>query len=151
MPLQYFSAEIGAIQELIDLDVGKLTNSDAKIAFFKLLSLPLQSVCRWFNFHALSTQLNTLRVLKRIGGHWHTGGAGQATQVDGDKFVCMDQILAGDQCVIYSFSLAADWTFEDQMDLLGMFMFITLLKSSLYACYDAKFKRLPNICLWPHN
>ena len=41
-------------------------------------------------------------------------------QVDGDKFVCMDQILAGDQCVIYSFGLAWDWTFEDQMDLLGM-------------------------------
>ena len=40
-------------------------------------------------------------------------------QVDGDKFVCMDQILAGDQCVIYSFGLASDWTFEDQMDLLG--------------------------------
>ena len=39
--------------------------------------------------------------------------------MDGDKFVCMDQILAQDQCVIYSFGLAADWTFEDQMDLLG--------------------------------
>ena len=40
-------------------------------------------------------------------------------QVDGDKFVCMDQILARDQCVIYSFGLANDWAFEDQMDLLG--------------------------------
>ena len=39
--------------------------------------------------------------------------------MDGDKFVCMDQLLARDQCVVYSFGLAADWTFEDQMDLLG--------------------------------
>ena len=77
--------------------------------------------------------MNHLRVLKRVGGHWHTGGAGQATQVDGDKFVCMDQILAGDQCIIYSFGLAADWTFEDQMDLLGTDS--SLLKFSIY--YDA--------------
>ena len=77
--------------------------------------------------------MNILRVLKRVGGHWHTGGAGQATQVDGDKFVCMDQILAGDQCIIYSFGLAADWTFEDQMDLLGTDHL--LLKFSIY--YDA--------------
>ena len=77
--------------------------------------------------------MNILRVLKRVGGHWHTGGAGQATQVDGDKFVCMDQILTGDQCIIYSFGLAADWTFEDQMDLLGTDH--SLLKFSIYYDY----------------
>ena len=43
--------------------------------------------------------------------------------MDGDKFVCMDQLLAKDQCVVYSFGLAADWTFEDQMDKLGCFIF----------------------------
>ena len=63
--------------------------------------------------------LSLFRILKRVGGQWTVGGSGQAQQVDGDKFVCMDQILAGDQCVIYSFGLANDWAFEDQMDLLG--------------------------------
>merc|ERR1712241_668001 len=102
------SNEIGEIQKFTEQDVSTLTNDDAKTSFFRLLSLPLQSICK---------------ILKRIGGHWHVGGAGQATQVDGDKFVCMDQILAQDQCVIYSFGLAADWTFEDQMDLLGCKIF----------------------------
>ena len=64
--------------------------------------------------------LSLFRILKRVGGQWTVGGSGQAQQVDGDKFVCMDQILVRDQCVIYSFGLAWDWTFEDQMDLLGM-------------------------------
>ena len=54
--------------------------------------------------------------------------------MDGDKFVCMDQILAQDQCVIYSFGLAADWTFEDQMDLLGEDNWLTL------ACLTNLFK-----------
>ena len=52
-------------------------------------------------------------------------------QVDGDKFVCMDQILARDQCVIYSFGLAWDWTFEDQMDLLGIVYLFHLKKTQL--------------------
>ena len=37
-------------------------------------------------------------------------------QVDGDKFVCMDNMLLGKPCLIYSFGIANDWTFEDFMD-----------------------------------
>ena len=57
----------------------------------------------------------TPRVLKRIGGHWDW------RQVDGDKFICLDHILARDTgpCIIYSFGIANDWEFEDQMDSLG--------------------------------
>ena len=57
----------------------------------------------------------TPRVLKRIGGHWDW------RQVDGDKFICLDHILARDSgpCIIYSFGIANDWEFEDQMDSLG--------------------------------
>ena len=64
-----------------------------------------------------------IRLLKRVGGHWVVGDPdyGQHRAVDGDKFVCLDQILEQDQCVIYSFGISSDWTFEDQMDELGTF------------------------------
>ena len=38
---------------------------------------------------------------------------------DGDKFVCMDDIIMGKPCLIYSFGIANDWTFEDFMDYRG--------------------------------
>lgn len=41
---------------------------------------------------------------------------------DGAKFVCMDDVLKdveNNQCLIYSFGVADDWTFEDIMDDLG--------------------------------
>ena len=61
------------------------------------------------------------RVLKRIGGWWMVGDPahGQHQQVDGDKFVCLDDMLEKDDCVVYSFGVAGDWTFEDQMDAIG--------------------------------
>ena len=57
------------------------------------------------------------RVLKRVGGRWYRGG--QNHQVDGDKFICLDPLLVKDSCLVYSFGVADDWTFEDQMDDLG--------------------------------
>ena len=41
-------------------------------------------------------------------------------QVDGDKYICMDKIsLENHSCIIYSFGISNDWTFEDHMDSLG--------------------------------
>ena len=42
--------------------------------------------------------------------------------VDGGKIVCMDELLYdidNNECVIFSFGIANDWTFEDMMDDLG--------------------------------
>ena len=58
------------------------------------------------------------RVLKRVGGQWISSA--QRQQVDGDKFVCLDLILNKDSCIVYSFGVASDWTFEDQMDNIGI-------------------------------
>ena len=68
----------------------------------------------------ISFSATVYRVLKRIGGHWHFGGPGQHHQVDGDKFICLDPILNQDSCIVYSFGVATDWTFEDQMDNIGI-------------------------------
>ena len=44
-------------------------------------------------------------------------------QVDGDKFICLDNIIQSRNCIIYSFGIGNDWTFEDQMDSLGNLYF----------------------------
>ena len=50
----------------------------------------------------------------------------KARQVDGDKFVCLDMMIANEErqkeCIIYSFGIAGDWTFEDHMDSIGEFL-----------------------------
>ena len=42
--------------------------------------------------------------------------------IDGGKYVCMDEYMddiLNNECVIFSFGIANDWTFEDMMDALG--------------------------------
>ena len=65
--------------------------------------------------------LNYKRVLKRVGGQWLDWASLTAEAVDGDKFVCMDKMLLDSDrpCLIYSFGIANDWTFEDFMDYRG--------------------------------
>ena len=56
--------------------------------------------------------------MKRVGGRWLEG---PHKQVDGDKFVCLDKIITQpDNCLIYSFGIADDWTFEDLMASIGI-------------------------------
>ena len=40
-------------------------------------------------------------------------------QVDGDKFICLDRLIMNAPCLIYSFGINKDWTFEDVMDDMG--------------------------------
>ena len=48
--------------------------------------------------------------MKRIGGKWLKRAP------DGDKYICMDNILRGSSCLIYSFGINDDWSWEDYMD-----------------------------------
>lgn len=53
----------------------------------------------------------------RKGGHCE-----QWPQVDGVKTLCLDKIyknIVDGTCLIYSFGLAKDWTFEEIMARLG--------------------------------
>ena len=91
--------------ELLSLNLEQLGGNEAKELFFKILAFPLQGFCR---------------VLKRFGGRWISREAA-TRQVDGDKFVCLDKMLRrdpGEQCIIYSFGIADDWSFEDQISTL---------------------------------
>ena len=58
--------------------------------------------------------------MKRIGGVWRDSNP-HHKQVDGDKFMCFDTIVrAKSPCLIYSFGINDDWTFEDLMDSFGI-------------------------------
>ena len=71
--------------------------------FYSFMSMPLQSVCS---------------VGKFFGGQWiDSCGA-----LDGHKYVCLDKLYANIQsgeCLIYSFGIANDWSFEEAMAQLG--------------------------------
>jgi hypothetical protein len=79
------------------------TVEDFRSQFYKYVNMPLQSPCT---------------VGKFFGGQW-LGGCGG---LDGHKFVCLDKfyrdVLNGN-CLIYSFGIAGDWTFEESMAELG--------------------------------
>jgi len=105
-------SEMDQVRQILDLKLSegeiRISNQEAKNMFFQTLAMPLQSVCK---------------LLKRIGGHWIFGLPQHYHQVDGDKFVCLDLILNKDSCIVYSFGVAGDWTFEDQMDNIGCSVF----------------------------
>jgi len=99
------------VKEIIEKDVEKMSEKEAMAFFYRLIALPQQGICR---------------SLKRVGGKWPPPYIG----VDGDKFVCMDDFQSDDPCVVYSFGIANDWTFED---------FITQFGCSVFA-YDPSVK-----------
>ena len=71
------------------------------------------------------------RVLKRVGGAWLDLEVPAHKQVEGDKFVCLDNIVRRRKCIVYSFGIADDWSFEDQMESFGKMMkFKPLLENS---------------------
>merc|ERR1719154_194703 len=88
----------------MNLELTSLTEDEARGIFYKFISLPVQGVCR---------------VLKRIGGQWVDWPQLPAHALDGDKFICMDNLPLGKPCLMYSFGIANDWAFEDFMDYWG--------------------------------
>ena len=63
------------------------------------------------------------------------GSGNKRKQVDGDKFVCLDPLLSKESCLVYSFGVANDWTFEDQMDDLGALRYFTCLVRPIMYMY----------------
>ena len=87
-------------------DVQKARLEDpikAKDHFFETLNLPLQNVCQ---------------IIKKIGGDWNS----ECGFVDGEKFICMElffEALINGNCLVYSFGLADDWSFEVALANMG--------------------------------
>ena len=75
-------------------------------------------VNNFFHEFIQSPHVGYCKEIKRFGGHYNSN----CKYTDGQKFVCMDDLLKdveNNECLIYSFGVANDWTFEDIMDSFG--------------------------------
>jgi len=89
-------AQVSAFMKVNADDLG---NEEAMERFYSEVSTPMQGVCQ---------------TLKRVGGKWWP----QWKAVDGDKFICFDHFNPNN-CLIYSFGISNDWSFEDSMGKLN--------------------------------
>ena len=64
-----------------------------------------------FNFTTYLLVANLKNGTRIIGG-----------ATDGEKFICLDNLIHDikkEECLVYSFGIANDWTFEESMASLG--------------------------------
>lgn len=80
--------------------VAFASDNAVRDAFYRVVGMPLQTPCN---------------VAKKLGGKWLY----RCGFVDGDKHVCMDALKEGEECLVYSFGVADDWSFEDAMGAMG--------------------------------
>ena len=88
-------------------DFSKQTNDQIEDALHAVIMDPTDTVCKEKH---------------RFGGSYRPS----CHYVDGGKYVCMDELIydiENNECVIFSFGIANDWTFEDMMDNLGCTIF----------------------------
>ena len=66
----YLHVEVLKVDEFKNMDVTELSNNEAKNEFFKLLSFPLQGICRHYLKKIMSKncKICCCRVMKRLGG-----------------------------------------------------------------------------------
>ena len=71
-------------------------------------------------YHAIvmDTFDTVCNVKNKIGGKYLS----YCHAMDGHKYVCMDELMSdirNDECLVYSFGIGGDWTFEDTMADFG--------------------------------
>ena len=89
--------------EQFSADTFMLSEKEIRHKFYEILSQPVQGHCS---------------ISKKIGGEWLKSCA----WYDGAKFVCLDKLKSAiemDECLVYSFGLAVDWSFEETMAEMG--------------------------------
>ena len=71
-----------------------------------------------FNKFIMNPHIGRCPTIQRFGGEYIP----KCKYWDGQKFVCMNELykdLENDDCLIYSFGIASDYSFEEAMDRLG--------------------------------
>jgi len=91
------------LQHLAQLTTLTEPKKDAKEdleTFFKFVAFPLQTACS---------------TLKKAGGTWV-----KQSIWDGHKGICLDDLMGNEPCLVYSFGIGNDLSFEVQMKELGI-------------------------------
>ena len=110
MDLRQWTRSIPSLEQedrkRLDILLAKKENpslDEVRDQLYSVGSMPLQTFCT---------------VGKYFGGEW----LGQCGALDGNKYVCLDKLyqdIQQGQCLIYSFGISTDWTFEVAMSQLG--------------------------------
>ena len=69
-------------------------------------------------YHHLKSTINLFITVSVLNSNFVVLGGSS----DGEKFICLDylkQDIANKQCLVYSFGIGDDWTFEESMVELG--------------------------------
>ena len=99
------------LEVLLNIDFDNEPAKELELKFHEFVTDPFNSACR---------------VIKRFGGEFVNVGNGCSQYPDGQKFICMDDVFRDLQvgnCLIYSFGISDDWSFEDIMDRIGCTIF----------------------------
>ena len=102
------NAKINSLRAFNHPTIKKIFNSKKVTAY----------VNNFFQEFIQSPHVGYCKDIKRFGGHYNA----KCKYTDGQKFVCMDDLLkdiGNNECLIYSFGVSADWSFEDIMDSFG--------------------------------
>ena len=101
-------------KKLCKLDKSRLINLE-RFNFSKQKSEQIENTLHAFIMDPTDT---ACKEKHRFGGDYLS----YCHYVDGGKYVCMDELIydiLNNECVIFSFGISDDWTFEDMMDDLG--------------------------------
>ena len=101
-------------KKLCELDKSRLTNLED----FNFLKHTSEQIVNALHAFIMDPTDTACKEKHRLGGGYQS----YCRYVDGGKIVCMDELIhdiENNECVIFSFGIANDWTFEDMMDGLG--------------------------------
>jgi hypothetical protein len=83
--------------------------------------LPMLHVLNYF----LWSNHSSCQIFQYFGGFLVSSSNGIAVSLDGQKAVCLDHVIApsSNKCLVYSFGINNDWSFDEAMELYGCEVF----------------------------
>ncbi|XP_057380609.1 uncharacterized protein LOC130703005 [Daphnia carinata] len=93
------------------------------ITSLKNMTMKTQMVSHIVDYFSWTNQ-SSCQISHYFGGFMVSSAAGMVS-MDGQKAICLDQMVAPrpDRCIVYSFGINYDWSFDDAMDLYGCKVF----------------------------
>ena len=96
--------------QLCDLDRERMRKLRA--------AMPFHSTMHSYHTRVMDTFDTVCHVKVKVGGRYIKG----CYVMDGQKYVCMDDLMEdirNNKCVVYSFGIGHDWSFEDNISKMG--------------------------------
>ena len=98
--------------------------ADVKVIDWGKTAMKKLSVSQIIDY-LLWTNQSSCQIAQYFGGQMVTSADGRSVAMDGQKAVCLDSAIAPnpDRCLVYSFGISNEWSFDDAMELYGCQIF----------------------------